>query len=208
MSEITAILPQKKDKERCSIYIDGQFYCGMALETVILNRLKAGQSVDLARLDELQFESEKTTALDKAMKHLSASMKTQKEITDFLKRKGYVESVVDYVIEKLQSYGFVDDAEYARQYVQNAEKNKGKKLVSLELQRKGVAADQAEKAVGGMQGESEAAWRVLSKYMRGKEISRETLYKALRYLIGKGFDYDTAKEVLSRLGDTDEDIGI
>jgi regulatory protein len=208
MSEITAILPQKKDKERCSIYIDGQFYCGMALETVILNRLKAGQSVELARLDELQFESEKTTALDKALKHLSASMKTQKEITDFLKRKGYVESVIDYVIEKLQSYGFVDDSEYARQYVQSAEKNKGKKLVSLELQRKGVAADEAERAVGNMQGESEAAWRVLSKYMRGKEITRETLYKALRYLIGKGFDYDTAKEAISRLGDTDEDIGI
>jgi regulatory protein len=206
MSEITAILPQRKDKERCSIYIDGQFYCGMALETVILNRLKSGQSIDLARLDELQFESEKTTALDKAMKHLSASMKTQREITDFLKRKGYVDSVIDYVVERLQSYGFVDDAEYARQYVQNAERNKGKKLVSLELQRKGVAADQAEKAVGNMQGESEAAWRVLSKYMRGKEVTRETLYKALRYLIGKGFDYDTAKEVLSRLGDTDEDI--
>jgi SOS response regulatory protein OraA/RecX len=92
--------------------------------------------------------------------------------------------------------------------VQNAEKNKGKKLVGLELQRKGVSADEAERAVGNMQGESEAAQRVLTKYMRGKEITRETLYKALRYLIGKGFDYDTAKEVISRLGDTDEDIGI
>ena len=32
MSEITSIEPQVKDKRRCSIFIDGRFYCGMKLE--------------------------------------------------------------------------------------------------------------------------------------------------------------------------------
>lgn len=42
--EITGISPQKKDKLRCNIEVDGKFYCGMKLETVIVNRLKAGAS--------------------------------------------------------------------------------------------------------------------------------------------------------------------
>ena len=31
MSEITSVETQKKDKTRCSIYIDGAFYCGIKL---------------------------------------------------------------------------------------------------------------------------------------------------------------------------------
>ena len=77
MSEITGILPQKKDATRCNIYLNGSFYCGMKLEVVIKNRLKVGQDVELSYLDALQLESEKATALDKAMTHLSSSMKTR-----------------------------------------------------------------------------------------------------------------------------------
>ena len=205
MGEITAILPQKKDKTRCNIYLNGQFYCGMKLEVVLQNRLKSGQDVDASYLDELQFESEKLVALDKAMTHLSSSMKTKKQISDFLKRKGYVDSVIDYVLQKLQGYGFVDDAEYARQYVRSAGKSKGRRLIAVELQKKGLSSDEAKTAVENMQGEDESALKILQKYMRGKQADRETLYKAFRYLIGKGFEYDTAKSALTAFGKIDED---
>ena len=82
MSDITAITPQVKDKERCNIYVDGKFYCGLKLETALRYRLKAGEPIDLAKLDEIQLENEKSQALDKAMTHLSASMKTEKQIRD------------------------------------------------------------------------------------------------------------------------------
>lgn len=201
MGEITAILPQKKDKGRCSIYVDGQFYCGLNLETAVKNRLKTGQTVDVSRLEELQFESEKATALDRALTHLSASMKTEREIETYLKGKGYLPAVIEYVIEKLRGYGFVDDAEYARQYVQNASKNKGKRLISLELQRKGVSERDAQSAVEEIQGEETAALKILQKYMRNKTADRETLYKAFRYLLSKGFDYDTARAALAAYGE-------
>ena len=35
MAEITGITPQIKDKERCNIEVDGRFFCGMKLETVV-----------------------------------------------------------------------------------------------------------------------------------------------------------------------------
>lgn len=205
MGEITAILPQKKDKARCSVYVDGQFYCGLNLETAVKNRLKAGQSVDVEFLESLQFESEKATALDKALTHISATMKTEKEICDFLQKKGYLPAVVDYVLEKLRGYGFVDDAEYARQYAQNASRTKGWRLISLELQRKGVGEQIAQEAASQVQGEDVAALKILQKYMRGKTPDKETLYKAFRYLIGKGFDYDVAKGALTAYGEIDED---
>jgi regulatory protein len=80
VGEITAITPQAKDKTRCNVYVDGRFCCGLTMETVVKNRLKPGQSVSPERLEEMQLESEKNTAFDKALTHLSATRKTEKEI--------------------------------------------------------------------------------------------------------------------------------
>ena len=125
MAEITDIAPQVKDKERCNIYVDGRFYCGLKLETAIKYRLKAGQHIELSVLDEIQLENEKSQALDKAMTHLTHSMKTEKEMRDFLKKKGYVEAVADHVCGKLKEYALLDDAEYSRRYIESAGKSKG-----------------------------------------------------------------------------------
>ena len=205
MAEITAITPPAKDKERCNVYVDGKFYCGLKLETAISYRLKAGEPIDLALLDEIQFENEKSQALDKAMTHLSVTMKTEKQMRDFLKKKGYVESVCEYVLEKLIGYGFVDDAEYCAQYVRTAGKSKGARLIALELKKRGAREDCIESALAETEGEGEAAKAILAKYMKSREFTRENLYKGYKYLLSKGFDYDTAKEAMQSLGADEEE---
>ncbi len=205
MAEITAITPQKKDKLRCNLEVDGRFYCGMKLETVMKNRLKVGLVVTEESLAVLQLESEKQTALDKALTHITVSMKTEKEIRDYLKRKGYLQDVCDYVVEKMKGYGFLDDAQYAKQYAESAGKRKGARLIAMELRRRGVDEDTAMAAVSEITDGEESAKRVLEKYLRGKELNRETYRKAYAHLISKGYDYDTAKSALGALKDDDED---
>lgn len=197
MPTITRITEQAKDKRRCNLYLDGAFYCGLTLECVMRERLKVGMVVETEYLDHVQEESEKETALAKAYDHLSHSMKTEKDMRAFLKRKGYVDSVIEYVMEKLQTYGFVNDEEYAGRYTASASKTKGKRLIAMELKAKGVGEAEIEGALDSLVDETASARAVYEKYMRGKVHDKETEYKALRYLIGKGFDYDTAKEVIS-----------
>ena len=48
-------------------------------------------------------------------------------------------------------------------------------------------------ALDSLKDESENAARVAEKYMRGKDRTRENAAKCYRYLVSKGFDYDTAK---------------
>ena len=169
------------------MYVDGAFCCGMRLETVLTNRLKVGMHAEAEQLAEIQLESEKAQALDRALRHLSATMKTEKQMRDFLKKKGYLPAVCDYVLEKLRGYGFVDDAEYSAQYVQAAGRRKGARLIALELKSRGVAEEQVEAALDGLEGEEEAAKAVLQKYMRGKEPTRENLSKAYRHFCPRGF---------------------
>ncbi len=205
MSEITAITPQIHDKTRCNIEIDGRFFCGMKLVTVMQNRLKVGSIVTAEQLAAIQLESEKETALDKALTHISLGMKTEKEIADYLLKKGYLGDVIEYVLEKMRSYGFADDEAYARGYAEGAGKKKGKKLIALELRRKGISDEAIEAALGELSGEEEAARAVLEKYLRGKDVTdRATVQKAVRYLLSKGFEYDTVRSALAAYTD-DED---
>ena len=202
--EITASTPQLKDKTRCNIEVDGRFYCGMKLETVVLNRLKAGMQVTAEQLSQMQLESEKTTALDKALYHITATMKTEREVRDYLKRKGYLDDVCDYVVEKMKEYGYLDDGAYAVSYVGQAGNRKGKRLLAAELKRKGIADEQIQSALDTLTGEEESAKAVLAKYLRGKTIDRKTLQKAFSNLIARGFDYDTARAALGSLAEEDE----
>lgn len=204
MAQITGITPQIKDKLRCNIEVDGRFYCGMKLETVMQNRLKVGTVVTTEELSRMQLESEKQTALDKALTHISVSMKTEREIRLFLQKKGYLADVCDFVVGRMKEYGFLDDGAYARQYAENASKTKGRRLIELELKRKGVSEEDIETGLEEFPDETESAARQLEKYLRNKQISKEILQKAFRYLLTKGYGYDTARAALEKWTD-DED---
>lgn len=205
MAEITGITPQVKDKTRCNVEVDGRFYCGMKLETVMQNRLKVGMTVEKEYLAVLQLESEKKTALDKALRHISVSMKTEKQIREYLTKKGYLSEISDYVIEKMREYHYINDEEYAKMYSETAGKRKGKRLIAVELKRKGVSDAVIETALTSITGEKESAERVLEKYMRGKTVDKKTLSKAYAYLLGKGYDYDTAKSALQSVKDVEDE---
>lgn len=203
MSEITSIEPQKKDKERCNVFVDGRFYCGIKLEVAIKYHLKAGMQIEKSQLDEIQLETEKSQALDKALNHISATMKTCRQVRDFLASKGYTEAVCDYVIERLQYYKFVDDYAYCRAYVGQI-KDKGKRALEADLKKRGADEKAIEAALSEVEESVDEAKNILAKYLRGKPRDRATLYKGFKYLLSKGFSYDTAKAA-TEAGEDDED---
>ena len=204
--EITAITPQKHDAARCNIEVDGRFFCGMQLLTVMEHRLKVGSIVTEEELSQLQLAGERQTALDKALTHIAASMKTERDIRDFLRRKGYLQDVADYVVGKMKGYGYLDDEAYARAYAESAGKRKGGRLIRMELKRKGVSDQAISAALSEGVDEGAAAKAALEKYLRGKKPDEKTLRKAYAHLMSRGFDYDTARSALANLrSDADDE---
>ena len=203
MSVITSIEPQIKDKTRCSVYVDGRFYCGIKLEVAVKYRLKAGMEIDRSELDKIQLETEKLQAMDKALTHISATPKTQKQLRDFLAKKGYVEAVIDCVMDKMRYYGYADDAEYCKTYVSSVS-GKSKRAIEMELLKRGVDKQTVSEALADYEDDGEEILLLLKKYLRGKELTKENIYKGCRYLISKGYGYDAVKNACERIDENED----
>jgi len=199
MPTVTSLEVQKKNKRRVNVYLDGEFFAGMEAISALSCGLKVGSVVSEETLRAAVFDSEKTAAFEKAVDYLSRSMKTQKQIIDYLSERGFDREVVVAVVDKLQSYRYVDDQAYARLYAEQNSKTKGERRVRQELLQKGVCKEQAETsaAENGANDEQNAA-QLAEKYMRGKQPDVKTLARLQRFLVSRGYDFDVVNPIVSR----------
>ena len=204
MAIITQIAVQAKDKNRCNLYLDGKFFCGLNIETVIKYKLKVGVSVTETELDAIQYDSEKLQALAKATNYLSKALKTERQMKDYLLGKGYGNAVVFFVIDKLKEYGYIDDLLYAQSYLRTYKDKKGVKLIAYELKLKGVDGDIISTALSEFEESENPAIAIAQKFCVGKEVTKELVQKLYRKLLSKGFTYDQVKQAIDQVYQGDE----
>ena len=199
MKTITAITPQVKDKKRVNIFLDGKFFCGLQKITQMTNNLQVGDVVSEKRLSELVFESEYTACVDLAYKYLGRKSHTKMQVILYLQDKNFDNKVIGRVISKLEEYGYLDDMQYAKTYIDIKKTSKGKRMLSAELKLKGVDSKTIEEALETLEDEDINAYNVAKKYIKNKPFDFELKAKAFRYLISKGFSYDNATGALDKI---------
>lgn len=207
MPQITDMKIQKNNKSRANLYLDGEFAFGVEMLTVMKLGLKIGQDVSAEKLREAVLDSEKSVAFENAMDYLARGMKTEKQMCDYLLKKGYADEIVHHVVSKLKDYRYLDDKLYASLYVEQNSKTKGERRLTQELQQRGISKSQAEEAA---QTDSETEWQnalvLAKKYMRGKSPDLKNLQRLQRYLLGRGYGFDTTNGVV-RTFKTEENDG-
>lgn len=196
---ITKVSVQAKNKDRSNIYLDDKYYCSLDNLLVIKYGLKAGTEIEEASLAEIQSENETGKAFDLALSYITRYRKTKKQISDYLYKKGYLLPVIGKVMDKLSAYGFADDEEYASSYVEDNRDSKGRLYIKRQLIAKGISEKCAENAVKAIEDEKPAAFNVAAKYMKNKICDRAGLSKCYRYLLSKGFSFDSARSAIDVL---------
>lgn len=191
---------QKKDKNRCSVFINEEFAFGIDLDCVIKydiqkgNRYTDGEYEKL--LQKLQYEKAKFAAL----RYINYSPRSIKETRDKLQSFEFEESIIDKTIDFLLSYGYLDDLEYAKVFIRSRIEGKrhGRNKVSYDLIMRGVGKDISGPILDQYQdAEYEGATYLYKKRTKGKELrDYKERIKITRYLQGRGYSYDTIKEVI------------
>ena len=195
--KITKIEVQKKNKNRVNLYLDDSFYCGLLAETVVKYRLKEGAEINANFVEFLKNETENEMALNKATSFISKSQKSKKQVFDYLLKKGFDETSIDFAIKKLSEYNYVNDELFAKNFVKYKTNSNGKRKILLELKQKGVEDSLAKQQIEEFSNDSENIKHVAQKYLKGKDLSDiKTKQKAYRFLASKGYE---SSDILSAL---------
>ena len=123
--------------------------------------LKEGQPLDLEEYDNWLMVRQYRFALDRAVGYLAARARSKREIEQKLLQAGYRPCTVEMVIYKLQRENLLDDADFARQWVESRQHHKlGRSRIAQELRHKGVSQEEAEEAMAIIEDEDQLAGAV------------------------------------------------
>jgi regulatory protein len=134
-SLITAIEPQQRDPERVSVFLNGAFAFGLPALVAVQESLRVGDELSEDQIARLRALDEQAKAVNAAMNLLARRPRSEREIRDRLKRKGYPPETIDAAVAKLEGWRYLDDEAFARFWVENREANKprGRRLLEQEL---------------------------------------------------------------------------
>lgn len=195
MASITKISLQK-NKRRANVFLDGSFACGLELETVLKHNLKVGTNISVQELEALQAESEISKAMEYAMGICAKKFYSKHQLVEKLKQKGYLETCIQLVVNKLKEYHILDDEMFVSSYI-HSQKQHSKRMLLEKLKQQGVSFDLAQKAVSEISPEVEEnnARKIAEKYIKTRKEIPNIYQKSIQYVCNKGFSYDVARKV-------------
>ncbi len=212
MAVITGIETNKGNKRRYSIYIDHHYFTSLDEEVLARNHLQVGMVVDEESMGHILYQDELRCAYNKSISYLGYRSRSRKEVAVYLERKGFSTEVIEKTLEKLESYRFVNDDDFARLWVRNRKYGKlmGRRIINQELIHKGVDREIIEDALKEITEEDELrkaiqlAQKTLPKY--SKLMKKEQAYKTGQVLARKGFGWEVIRKALRAVWDQTEDL--
>ncbi len=200
--EITAIKAQKRNHQRVSIYLDGEFAFG--LSRFVAAWLTPGRKLTETEIDKLLEEDTYEVAFQKALQFIQHRPRSIEETRRRLSEKGFEPEVIQATLEKLQDKHWLDDFDFARQWIENrnAFRPRSNRLLAYELKLKGVADETINRALDQFSGNpNELAYQAGIK--KARKCSRESQFDFLKkvggYLSRRGFHYGIVKPTVERL---------
>ena len=202
MDMITAIT---RERGRLRVIINDDSEVLVQLSLFRERPLTVGEPIDMEEYDQWLLLRQYRHALDRAVAFLAGRARSRREMEERLLRSGYRPCTVEMVLYKLEKEGLLDDADFARQWVDaRSARRMGRGRIAQELRRKGVSAREAEEALEGLSEEEqlEGAIVLVEKAMTrtpSGEDPRKTAARITAMLARRGYDYDTAREAISRV---------
>ncbi len=202
MGTITALTAQVKNPDRVSVFVDGTFACGLALDVAVAAGLRVGQTISDADLAALEQREEVHRARERAVALLARRPRSANEIARQLRRHQHTDDIIRQVLDDLTAAGLLDDSAFAAYWVEQRDTFRPRSRLALrqELSQKGLDREVVSEALEGLD-EIEAARRVARKQAgRWRALPEEEWRaKMTRYLLRHGYPYDVVGEVVAEI---------
>lgn len=163
--------------------------------------LVKGMEVEEELHNKILYEIIGKRAKKRAMYILEKRDKTEKQLRDKLLENRYPPEIVQFAIDYVKSYGYIDDVSYAKRYIEYRSRNKSRKQLKMELYAKGISNEIIAEILENMEdGEAETIRALILKKSREPWLLAEEEQRKLKlFLMRKGFAYSEIDKVFSQL---------
>ena len=212
MGKITALTRQKRNPDRINVYLDGEFAFGLAAITAV--SLRIDQILTPAEIERLQGSDLEEKAKNVALGFIEYRPRSIAETRQHLRKKEYPEAVVERVVERLEAVDLLNDAAFARYWVEQREtfKPRSKRALQHELRQKGVDRTLIEDAVAEVDEIAAATQAAQAKARRWSSLPEPEFRKKLGgFLQRRGFSYSIVREITESLWEelaTEESVAL
>ena len=199
MMTVTKIEPLSKT--RYKVYLDGQFAFTLYKGELSRYHIAEESVIEDDIYDSLQQIITKRAKL-RAMHLLSDMGRTESQLRTKLKQGGYPDEAVEEAIRYVKSFGYINDAEYVRSFIDSRKEKKSKKEIYAALKQKGVDSDIIEQVFEEMDYGEEDSRQAIEALMRKRNYNPDSAdlkekQKLMGYLMRKGFRYEDVNSVLN-----------
>lgn len=207
--KITKIEPQKKNKNRMSVFIDGEFSFGADSFALLSLHLSEGDEISKEKLAVI-----KNTAVFEDAKNYAANLVSARSYTVKAMREKLVahigdNEVVDKTIDFLKEYKLLDDYDYALRFAHDLVyiKKLGLQQVKWKLKEKGISPNILEKVLEELDFSDTIVQNLESvalKKLKGN-YDAKNIIKVKRYLASRGYTFDQINSVFNKIKAEDDE---
>lgn len=202
-STVTAVIAQKNNPSRCSIFLDGIFAFGCSMDLVLQYGLRKGAVINGDIRASLLAQEAQMQLKQKALAYATYKPRTAEQVRKKMVEKGYTPEEAVFAVAFLEEFGYINDAEFARAFIRDYIQRKpaGRQKLTEELRKRGVQkfdADDALSEVFPHEDTTELARRAAEKKLRSLAARPPEKQKSalVQYLQRQGFSWDVIRTVL------------
>ncbi len=148
----------------------------------------------------MNYSKARYSAFDTALYYITFKDRTEKEIQDKLKEKGYSCSDIDEAVFKLKEYGYINEENYAFSYIKSNIHKKGYRRISSELSARGLDKAIIEEQLDMLDfSEEDTIYNILDIRFSNCDLTDDKqLRRIYSFFARRGFSYGNINNALSK----------
>lgn len=207
---VTRVSPQQATAERMNIYLDDRFAFSISVRALTEHPVSVGDHLSEADITRLRNADEPDRAVFTALNLLAHRGRSERELRQRLRQKGYTPEAIDEAIRRVIDWGYLNDERFAASWVEQRQSSRprSRRALEHELREKGVDREIIETTMEEAEIDEVADARRLAADKWRKERALEPDKRRQRtaaFLARRGYGWDVAKQVLDELGAEDGD---
>lgn len=189
---------QEKTRNRVEVVLDQEFSFVLYKGELRSYKITLNNEIPSTSYHEIMKEVLPKRAKLRAMNLLKVRPYTESGLRQKLAEGGYPQKIIDIAIDYVASFHYIDDSQYAADYIDTYKDRKSKKCIIRDLSLKGVSKDIIQKAFedfedseeGNADFEKEQVRAILKKKNYSSDWPYEEKMKLMAYLYRKGYSVD------------------